>query len=140
MQVSASRVVAFVVTPVLTAGSLVAAPWLVKTTGLKVTPAELTADGVAAATLVAGACIKWLHGLSLWERGVKVVDKGAAAVDKVDPGIVGEAEQAGESAVKEGVAKLVAVIEPADPPPAEAPAGGFPPPPAPATPEPEAAA
>ena len=124
MQVSASRVVTFLA-PILAAGVAVGTAWLSKHTGLKVDPTEATAFGVTGATGVVTLALKWLHGNSLWERGVAVAAQAVTIVNAADPGLVTAAEGAVESAATKGEAKLVAVIAPV---PEELAPAAFPPP------------
>jgi hypothetical protein len=143
-KVSASRVVAFV-TPILAAGSAVGTPWLVKATGLHISPADVTALAVTGATAVVASGLKWLDGNSKWEREYNSLegyfkehiapdlDKAEKAADAADPGIVADIEGQADKVVEAAKAKLVAVLTPAvDPTPAA--------PVVPAAPEPEAAA
>lgn len=123
MKVSASRVVAFL-TPVFAAGSAALTPWLVKYTGLHISPSEVTTLAVTGATAATGAALKWLHGLSQWERLQTELGHVESAVNKVDPSAVGQVESAVEGAASTGEAKLVQVIEKVPEP--EAPAA-FPP-------------
>lgn len=117
MGINPSRVVAFFVTPILSAGSLVGCAWLAKHfPGLPpLDPAQVTAFGIAGATVAAGACLKWLHGWSLWERLVHeyqvLAPAAGVAVNTVSPGAVKAVETEAEAAAKEGVAKVVAIID-----------------------------
>lgn len=103
MSVSSSRVVA-VLTPLIAAGAAVGTPWLVKLTGLSITPTDVTALAVTGAGSVVTLGVKWLDGHSKWERDVLaithetgVIDKTlaheSAAVDKVDPGLIKQIEE-----------------------------------------------
>lgn len=109
MQVSASRVVAFAVTPILSAVSGLAVSFAAKY-GLNVNAAEVTTYGATVATLVAGAAIKWLHGNSLWEREVAHLQAYAGDLQKVAPGLLPAVEHAAVSAAQKGVDAAVNAI------------------------------
>ena len=125
MQITPGRVVAFL-TPVFAAAAATLTPWLVKYTGLHITPTQVTALAITGATSASAAALKWLHGSSLYEReyaqiehtiqhfGAPVTD----AVEKADPGIVADVEGQADKVVEAAKAKLVAVLSP----PADAPA------------------
>jgi hypothetical protein len=138
MVVSASRVVAFVVTPLLTAGATVGTAWLAKHfPGLpQFDPAQITAEALTVGGLVGAACLKWLHGLSLFERTiVPAVTTVEKVVNTFAPGVLPAGEVAVEKAAEAEVKKVVAIVPPA---PAEAwppaPPAEPAPAPAPATP------
>lgn len=146
-----SRVVAFIVTPLITAGATVGTSWLAKHfPGLpKFDPTQVTAEALAVGGIAGGACLKWLHGNSLWERESPYIEKYAKDADKVietaDPGVTAKIENAGEAAAEAEVKKVVALVPaaPAEAWPADAPAPEATPPapiPTPATSEPDAAA
>lgn len=130
---SASRWVAFVVTPLLTLAAGAAASLGAKY-GLHVDPTQVTTYGVAAATAVAGLGVKWLHGSSLYERAVLEAQHGLAIADKYAPSVAEDVKKAAETEAPKVIEKLEEEIG--------APADAFPPAaePAPATPETPAAA
>jgi hypothetical protein len=138
MGLNPSRVVAFFVTPILSAGSLVGCAWLAKHfPGLPpLDPQEVTAFGVAGFTAALAACLKWLHGWSLYERTAKQLQHDAELVAKFDPSAAQAVGKAAEVVAQQGVAKVVAAIVPATP--VDHRADGVPPAPEPA-PEPAAA-
>ena len=108
-----SRVVAFL-TPVFAAGAAAGTPWIVKYTGLHVTPTQVTALAVTGATAALAPALTWLHGNSLWERAerefavygpkVEAVDK---TIEAVDPGITKAVETAAEGDAQKAVDAVV---------------------------------
>ena len=108
-----SRVVAFL-TPIFAAGAAAGTPWLVKYTGLKISPADVTALAVTGATAALTPALAWLHGNSLWERAqaefaayapkVAAIDK---VVETVDPGITKAVETAAEGEAQKAVEAVV---------------------------------
>jgi hypothetical protein len=133
MKIPVSRVVAFVVTPLLTIVAGGAASLGAKY-GLHVNPTDVTTYGVAAATAVVGLGLKWLHGSSLYERAALEASHYEKLAAAVDPAAVGEVEHAVETAAPVVVEKVEEALG--------APADAFPPPadPAPAAAEPVAPA
>lgn len=127
MQLSTSRVVGFL-TPVFAAGAAIGTPFLVKL-GFHVDSSQVTALAVTGATSVTAVSLKWLHGLSLWEREKADADRAwgdvdhflhispealeeiKAAVKAAAPNVDQIAAQAADSAR----AKLVAVLTPTPP-------------------------
>jgi len=102
MPVTAGRIVA-VLTPFFAAGSAVGLGWLGKHfPGLPpLDPTQILALEVAGATAALAPALKWLHGWSLWERGVvgvtPIVAKVESVVDTaqvIDPKLVGQVETA----------------------------------------------
>lgn len=73
MQLTISRVVAFVLTPVLTAGATIGSAAAAKY-GLHVDPTAVAAFGVSVGTATAAAAIKWLHGRAAFEQAEHAVE------------------------------------------------------------------
>ena len=118
MKLTTSRVVAFIVTPLLTlvAGGIatVGAKY-----GLHVNATDVTVDGVAVATAVTGLAIKWLSGNSTYERLVLSLEHELKLVTAADPTAVAGVEHAVEWAAAKSVEKAEEAIG--------APADAFPP-------------
>jgi hypothetical protein len=118
MKLTTSRVVAFIVTPLLTlvAGGIatVGAKY-----GLHVNATDVTVDGVAVATAVTGLAIKWLSGNSTYERLVLSLEHELKLVTAADPTAVAGVEHAVETAAPKLVEKAEEAIG--------APADAFPP-------------
>lgn len=79
-----SRIVAFVVTPILVPGAAAVAAWLQDAIGINLSGAQLTAYVVAVAAGVAIGCATWLRNRGEWEKAqaelIKLYDLGSTAL------------------------------------------------------------
>lgn len=113
MKTNIGRIVALI-TPIAASGTAVGTAWLGRHfPGLPApSNASLVALEVTGASAVVAAALKWLHGLSAWERLERTIEAGVQpalkAVETVDPSLVGTAE----TDVKTEIAKVAADIAP----------------------------
>jgi hypothetical protein len=118
MQLTPARVVAFVVTPILTAAASVLTAWLGKHfPGLPhLNSDQVVAFGAAGATAALSASLKWLHGQSAWERAQAEISVRLHEIEayatRVDPTIVPDVEHAAVTEAGQLVTDAAQAIDP----------------------------